>query len=103
MDPMDQIKKLRDAVDEALKDLDLQRVTFTIIPGENGQQDSIGMIFKVDPKALMSAEQRNIDSAFEDLMSDFIADDAAAEADQKLNDVKKMISDWMDDEGSAAE
>ena len=102
MNPMDEIAKLRDAVDKALEDLDIERMTFTIIPGEDGQQDTLGMIFKVHPRALMSAEQRNIDSTFEELMSGMIEPDKGKD---RLDDVKKMISDWMDDEdeGSTSE
>lgn len=103
MNPMDEIKKLKDAIDKALEDLDIERMSFTIIPGENGQQDTLGMIFKINPRALMSAEQRNIDSAFEELMSGLVLDSSNDEAIEKMNNVKKMISDWMDDEGSASE
>jgi hypothetical protein len=99
MNPMDEIKKLRDAIDNALSDLDLERVTFTMIPGENGQQDSVGMIFKISPRAFLTAEQKDIDSTFDDLISGLVDD-----PDQdRLNEVKNMISDWMDDEGSASE
>jgi hypothetical protein len=101
MNPMEQIKKLREAVDKALEGLDVERLSFTIIPGENGEDDSLGMMIKVNPRALMSAEQKDIDSAFNDLISGIIEPDNKEQ--ERLDNVKKMISDWMDDEGSTAE
>jgi len=97
MDPMEKIKKLREAVDQAISDMDLERVSFTIIPGENGVPDTVAMLLKVNGNIFKSAEQRQIDSAFDELVLNI---DAFDDAKKRLDDLKGMISDWMDEDGT---
>jgi hypothetical protein len=97
MNPMEKIKKLREAIDKAISDMDLERVSFTIIPGENGVPDTAAMLLKVKGDIFKSAEQRQIDSAFDELVLNI---DAFDDAKKKLDNLKGMISDWMDEDGT---
>ena len=97
MNPMEKIKKLREAIDKAISDMDLERVSFTIIPGENGVPDTAAMLLKVNGDIFKSAEQRQIDSAFDELVLNI---DAFDDAKKKLDNLKGMISDWMDEDGT---
>jgi hypothetical protein len=95
-DPVANIKRLRDAIDEALKDLHLDRLTFTLLPGENDNDlDTVGLVFKISPKALLSGEQLEIDDQFDKLISS-INEDTTTE--EKKKQIKDIVEDWMNEE-----
>lgn len=107
-DPMQPIRKLRDAVDRMAQDLDLQRLDFGILPGGDGQPDIIMASFKINPQALLSVaelEQMEYDSSFMDLVKNFdgpVSEPEEEDPKQKiLNELKAELErdisddDWL--------
>jgi|LakMenE18May11ns_1017448.scaffolds.fasta_scaffold9618128_2 hypothetical protein len=95
MNPMDPIKGLRDAIDAALADLELERVTFTLVPGEGPVPDTIALLLKVNGDIFKTSEQRQIDSEFDNMMKKM---DLADREQQKIQEIQEMISDWMEED-----
>jgi hypothetical protein len=93
--PMDSLRKLMESIDKALEEIHVHRVGFTAVPGEDGQPDNIAMIFEVNKEAFMSSDQIRIDSEFDNLISGIIHEDAE---EKKMSEIKKLVTDWMDDE-----
>ena len=93
--PMDTIRKLMESIDNALADIHVKRVGFNVVPGENGEPDNVAMILEISKEAFMSSDQIRIDSEFDSLISGIMHEDAE---EKKMNELKRMVTDWMDEE-----
>lgn len=88
---MEEIKKLRSVIDQALSEMNLERMSFALLPGDDNTPDSLTLVLKIDKKAFMTTDQIAVDSEFQNLISNI----AISDKNEQLN---SLIQDWLSDD-----
>lgn len=98
---MEDLHKLRDALDRVADKLHLKREQFAIIPGEPPHPDRVNVVFRIDPDILISEQERQrrqTEDAFADIAANFDGpkeDDRVAEAKRQAQELFDQ-DDWKD-------
>lgn len=111
-DELDTVRKLRRRIREAAGAVDLDLLSFNLVPGENpGDTDVVNLVFSVTAEAvetLEETEQRRIDDEFNSLFGasfgkkavEFMDDETReklAKADSKVEAAKTDLSSLLDE------
>lgn len=112
-DPLDDVIKLRNAIDQILAKHHLTRKNFNLIPKDEEANppvpSHINLFVRIEPEAILSEQQREqmkYDSSFSALVEGFNAPETTGVNEmlqQRINEVKELLDEgWADDDESDA-
>ena len=98
-DPMDDLVKLRDAIDRVAAELHLKRESWGIVPAEDGMPDHVIVTFSIDPDIVLSdqeRQQREVDARFAAITGSIDGPREDPEIASIRDQAKKMLEedDW---------
>ena len=91
---------LREAVDRIAKELGIERIQFYFTPAEETDNDTVSLVFRIPPEALMSPEeleQKRIDDAFSGIAAGF-EDKTEDKIEQVKKDLEQNLNDWFNED-----
>jgi hypothetical protein len=107
-DPLDDVLKLRDAIDRVLAKHNLTRKNFNLTPQDDHSSppvpSHINLFVRIEPEAIVSEQQREqmkYDSSFSALVAGFDNDpDSVNEMlEQRIREAKELLDEgWADDD-----
>lgn len=105
-DPLDDVIKLRTAIDKVLAQHHLVRKNFNIIPQDDEADppvpSHVNVFVRIKPEAILSEQQReqlDYDSSFSSLVEGFNNPETDDLLQEQLNEAKQLLEEgWADDE-----
>jgi hypothetical protein len=97
---MDDLVRLRDAIDRLAKDLHLKRESWGVVPAEKDSPDHVVVTFSIDPDIVLSErerEQKKFDAAFEQIVTGPVEDPTMKALREKANKMWEEDEDNWDD------
>jgi hypothetical protein len=101
MNPMDDLTKLRDAIDRVASQLHIKRESWGVVPAEKDMPDHIVVTFSIDPEIVLSEQERQqrlTDELFASIAENFNGEKEDPELRRMLDEAKSMMEDddWED-------
>lgn len=101
MNPMDDLTKLRDAIDRVASQLHLKRESWGVVPAEDGVPDHVVVTFSIDPDIVLSEEERQqrlTNEMFESITQNLDGEQEDPELRRMLDEAKALMEDddWND-------
>lgn len=91
--------KLRDAIDNVAKKLQLKRESWGLVPSENGSPDHIVVTFSVHPDIILSEldrERKVFDESFSEIIDNYDGEKEDPAVDRLKDTIRDMIEDDWD-------